>query len=254
MVIAAEFLCVALVFAGAPDQETVSAPIGVIRGGEGVEPRPGLISARTVVRTNDVGWAELHLLDGGRLWLFASTEVQLRAGPTIRMINGRIWLQTHREAKLEVRDGMGSVRAGTSVIVDDTRSGGLLVAARAGRATIGSVEVGPGQVWRRPVLGTSGPPRRGGDQLADLVRRQTETLVGDWSGLDRWLQVELRQFPIGSPRGLSPGGVVRAEQEAAGASSSRHLTEFGLRPPPFFDEEVPSRGPNVRVEVDFADD
>ena len=235
--------------AGAPNPV-----VGVVRGAEGASLTRGLLRVGDRLQTDETGWVEVHLAGRGRLRLFPRTEVQLREGPSIRLLNGRIWYQAHAETPLILRGGGGRVDAKTSVILEDTRSGGLVVTTLAGRAHVGSVEIGPGLVWRRPLLGAALSPKRGGAQLADLLRTQVAATIGDWSGIESWLQTELRKAEIGAPKGLSVAGVVRSEQEAAASTSSGVLTEAALRPPPFFEEEVPSRGPNVRVEVGFRDD
>ena len=221
---------------------TAAPAVGVLRGGAGVTPEAGLLRADDRIRTSETGWADVQWLDRGRLVLFPQTEVQIGAGGVVRLVNGRIWLHAHRSADLRLRSAQGQVKGSASVIIEDTRSGGLVIAVRTGEASVGSVTIAAGQVWRQPVLGTAGPPKRGGDELADLLRQQYRTSVGDRSGLFAWLLAEIAKTDIGAPRGLSPGGVVRSEQEAAAASSSGLLTEGALRPPPFFEEEVPALG------------
>jgi hypothetical protein len=46
---------------------------------------------------------------------------------------------------------------------------------------------------------------------------------------------------------------VRSTSEVTGAERGAYglLVEEGFRPPPFFEAEVPPKGPNVRVEVEF---
>ena len=238
------------------------APVaGVIRGGVDVMPAPGLIHDGTAVQTGRMGWADIHLLGHGRLRLFARSEVRVGRGE-IRLIEGRAWLQVHRPTVLVVRGGPGRLSAGTSVILEDTRSGGLVVAVRSGQASVGSVLVARGQVWRRPLLGPAGPPRRGGDQLAELLRSRSTAArssspgrkLGDFSGVEAWLQEELQKATVGAPRGLAVGRIVRSEQEAAGTGPGGVLPEAAFRPPPFFEDEIPPRGPNVRIEVDFSED
>ncbi len=229
------------------------APVGVVRGGEAVRPAAGLLRAGDRIQTGKNGWAEVHILGRGRVRLYPQSQIEIRPGPALRLVGGRIWMQAHGATELDVRGGLGRIESGTSVILEDTQGGGLVVAVLAGAASVGSVKIGPQRVWRRPVLGPATPPRRGGRELANLVREQTRLQIGDWSGLEMWLQRELATTTVGPPKGLSPGGVVRSEQEAADGESSV-VAESALRPPPFFEREVPSRGPNVRVEIEFTDD
>lgn len=237
-----------------PATSTTAVVVGIVRGGEGVTPRPGsLLYAKDEVQTERTGWCEVELLRGGRLRMFARTEVRVAPG-TFDLQNGRVWFDAHRMTELKLRGAEGRLVAGTSLIIEDTLSAGLVLAVRKGKAQVGSVEIGEGMVWRRPLLGSAGAPRPGGNELADLLRRQVHDSIGDWSGLERWLREELMKTMVGPPEGLTVGGVVRSEQEVSIPSPGDLLTESALRPPPFFEDEVPPPGPNVQVDIDFSED
>jgi hypothetical protein len=85
--------------------------------------------------------------------------------------------------------------------------------------------------------------------------REAEAGIGDLLGLGAFLLEHARGVALRSagPRGVLD--ILRTDESSgADAGPGGVLVESALRPPPFFEEEVPPKGPNVRVEVTFGDE
>ncbi len=205
-------------------------------------------------------WAEVSLSGGLRLRLSAATSVSIRAqGDRLQMSEGRLWLQRDgalRESLwVEVPGLKIEVPPRTSLVIEHTRSGGSFVMVRAGRAVLHEanhhIEIGVGRAFRR-ALGERRlrAPQAGGGALGDLVAEEARRALGDPSNLQQFLQSHIR-----GPEGFvfALHGQIWGEAEVMGADAgpAGALVEAGLRPPPFFEEEVPTKGPNLDVRVVF---
>jgi hypothetical protein len=98
--------------------------------------------------------------------------------------------------------------------------------------------------------------RPGGEGLAELAMREAEAGLGDLLGLGAFLLAQAQTTAL-QPSGLrGVQDILRTDAELAGADASPggFLVESAIRPPAFFEEEVPPKGPNVRVEVTFGDE
>jgi hypothetical protein len=64
-----------------------------------------------------------------------------------------------------------------------------------------------------------------------------------------------RRAVAGAAPPIGPGQALRAdpERQLAPSDGLGLALEEAIRVPPFFEEEVPPKGPNVRVEVDFVE-
>ncbi len=100
------------------------------------------------------------------------------------------------------------------------------------------------------------PARAGGRGTQELVTIEARRALNDPLGIEgfllsRSLEADLEARPA---RGVEQQ--VRSASELGGAERGAYegLIEDGLRPPPFFEAEVPPKGPNVRVEVEFGEE
>lgn len=260
-------LLVALAVAGAPPP-----PAGVLQAGA-LEVRTGTVStaaragavlpAAGAARTGPNGWAELSLLPSGRLRLSAGTAVSLAGAPERLLLSeGRLWLQRPvRGPALLVVELAGlelEVPIEASVIVEHTRSSGTLVVVRAGRAFVRGhgrrVVVEAGAALRRaPGATTLAQPRAGGRALADLVAEEARDALSDPSGVQAFLLDAAARLGRARRDRSAFEDPLRGAADALGADADTPgaLVEEGLRPPPFFEDEVPTKGPNLEVEVRF---
>jgi hypothetical protein len=228
-----------------------------------------LIAPGREIATGPSGWVELELLRVGRVRLSASTRVGLlvvNGSDVIRLDSGRAWIEHSRSTgPLEVLtpNARAFVLGKSSVIVEHTRSAGTTVAVRAGSATMlglaidqSPITIGANQIETLGVDARSlAPARVGGSGLADLAQMESKAALGDLIGVKAFL---LEHVAIAPVRGFAPRGVsdiLRSQPEISGGDSgpAGAAIEGGLRPPPFFENEVPPRGPNVRVKVTFGE-
>jgi hypothetical protein len=135
---------------------------------------------------------------------------------------------------------------------------------REGRASLEAVALGhPAIPIARGQIATFppgahrvAPARIGGAGISDLAALEARAGLGDLIGIRAFLFERVSRSVLAeiSPRGASE--IVRLGSEIAGADGgpAGAAIETGIRPPPFFESEVPPKGPNVRVEVTFGED
>jgi hypothetical protein len=262
MVIAALLACT---MAAAPARIAVArgdVAIGEPRrpAGAGAEVHPGLS-----VETGPTAWAELHLPGGTRLRISAGTQLTVvdtsTAGQKVELSSGRIWLQLPAPrqratfgAVVSTPAGRGWIAPGASAIAEyGPRSGAWLV-VRRGLAELGGHLIAPGQVGRIEA-GKTGAVYAGGMGAADLAGAEARGALADPAGFETFLLAAVATAPIGRLDVRRSDQILRLDPEITGSSAGPvgGLLEEALRPAPFFDEEVPPRGPNVEVEVEFAE-
>jgi hypothetical protein len=87
----------------------------------------------------------------------------------------------------------------------------------------------------------------GGRALWDLVVRESRTALGDVGRVEAFLiDRALGREPIAAESGDTAFDL---DVDRGG-----RLVEGAVRPPPFFEDEVPPKGPNVRVDVAFTEE
>jgi hypothetical protein len=241
-----------------------------MRGGRSIALHTAdLIASGQIIETDGSGWAEIQLRRVGRLRLSASTRIafaRTESGDLLRLESGRVWIEhSGAEGPFEVLtpNARSFILGKSSVIVEYTRSAGSTVSVREGSATFLAkpidqlpITVGPGQVavlaQEAKVLS---PARAGGAGVGDLAAQEAQSALGDLIGLKAFLleRVQLAQVKGFEPRGVTE--IIRSAAEIEGGDSgpAGAAIEGGLRPAPFFENEVPPRGPNVRVRVTFGD-
>ncbi len=244
---------------------TLAAPpvaqVRLVRGETSVLPGTALESG-TAIETSEGGFIELAHRSTTRVRIFSSTRVVLETDH-IRLLNGRVWIQaTSLSAPLflSAPDTIAEVSARTSLIAEHTRLAGSAIAVRAGSIVLrGGQEL---RVREREVAviapGADGKMRvrKGGTGTAELAMREAELGLGDMLGLSKFLLAQAGRAVLGTARLKSVDELVRTDGEQLGSDARPGgiFVESALRPPPFFEEEVPPKGPNVRVEVTFGDD
>lgn len=240
---------------------SVEGPVSAIRTGEPSPVAAGdLLAAPDGIDTGADGYAELHFLGRARLRLSSSTHVALE-GDHVHLIRGRAWAQAGAGG-FEVRTNRHRVAiAPRSSIIVEHGSTGTLVVARAGEATFADLE---GRSVRIPVghavhVGRGDleapRPRMGGRGLSELVAAESRRMLGDPNGVEAFIVWRaLRVEPEARlARGIS--AQLRSASDVVGsdAGAAGGLVEAGIRPPPFFADEVPPKGPNVVVRIDYRE-
>jgi len=230
----------------------------------GVDAAAGAAIARgAAIETGPDAYLELALDPSVRVRVSASTRLSIEDG-AIRLTAGRLWIQSAsspRPVALELPGARARIAPRSSVVAEHSRALGGALAVRAGEATLlGGDRPSPVRAREIAVLppGSSEPARvrPGGSGLAELATREAEAALGDLLGLGTFLLGRAAKVELGSSGPRSVQDILRTDAELGGADAGAggFLVEGALRPPPFFDEEVPPKGPNVRVEVTFGDE
>lgn len=220
-----------------------------------------LLGAGTVLDTGATGFVELHVLGLGRVRASAGSRVALPGaeGP-LELLRGRLWLVSDQTSRVKVAGVQVVVPPGRSLVLE-LNHGGVLTAVTRG----GPIEIidraGGGQVLMPgySLIARSGRvigQRLGGSGLADLVMIEARAHEGDRIGLERFLLETGTAFEIGQAVRAGVRHQIRGHAEVIGGGNGTAgvVIEEGIRPPPFFEDEVPPKGPNVVVEVDFREE
>ena len=216
------------------------------------------VTAGVVLREGDTvetgadAWAEVRLRGDARIRLSARTRVELAQG-RLRLVAGRMWLES-RTAGLRVVVGslVATLTDPTSLVVERMPGAAGSIAVGAGRISIGGVRVRAGELAS---VADDGPRvRSGGRAIHELVAAEARTRRGDLIGMERFLIRRVAEAAVARlpPRGIAD--LMRLDAEVMGADQGHvgFAVESAVRPPAFFEEEVPPKGPNVRVEVQFS--
>jgi hypothetical protein len=205
------------------------------------------------------GWCELWTPREGRVRLSAAARVEVGAD-RLRVERGRAWVQLPAavqayDLELVLGDWRVRVPSGSSVVVEESASAGAIVAVRHGRAEVHAPGVAAPLVVRPGEVARGEPPsvRTGGAALLELVASEAREGLGDPTRLHAYLVEQSRRAPLGPLDTRALGELPRLDAELAGADGgSAGLTlEEALRPPPFFEREVPTKGPNLEIVVEF---
>ena len=212
----------------------------------------------TTIETGADGFAEIHLHRIGRLRLSAATRATI-GGEHVRLSSGRVWAQVGKSRLvISTLQHRAVVHVTTSAIIERTTGGGTSLAVRAGSVTLSDGEdtqlLEQGQTLRL-VPGIAGlpAPRTGGRGTGELVTVEARRAMNDPLGIESFLLSRSEGTVLSQRPALGVEGQVRSTGEITGAEGGvfGNLVEEGFRPPPFFEQEVPPKGPNVRVEVEF---
>jgi hypothetical protein len=221
-----------------------------------------LLERGASIVTGPEGWTEIEVVAIGRVRISAASEVALeKTGAGIEVRSGRAWILADGRSSGTVRVASFFVRLGSghSVIVE-ARTGATTIVTRNKPVEViddggRSVIVEPGRALDTSRGGLA-EPEVGGSGLADLVAIEARRHLGDRLGVDRFLFERITEMTLGSPESPGVRRRIRSATEVAGSENAvaGGLLEEGLRVPPFFESEVPPKGPNVEVEVGFRED
>ena len=224
---------------------TVARVGHTIRDGDTIEVGPG-------------GWCEIVMRDDVRLALSAATRVEMRPG-AMTLQSGRVTLRVPATGGVgfEVRapDGAIVVWPGATAVVEHRRRGGTSLSVGRGRARASNEIVHAGQTFELSRAAVHGP-RSGGRAMLELASNEARLGLRDPLGLQSFLLSWVQQAKATDLDARGVCELVRLDHEVAGMNNAPCgvSVEEALRPPPFFEEEVPPKGPNVRVEVEFGSD
>ncbi len=197
--------------------------------------------------TGDQGWAELWMSDHTRFYVGAGSQISIWKGK-LHLERGRIWV-LHSEAAstaLDVSDDSQSIllEPGSSAVVERINRRGFRVAQERGQSRFGDRVVKAGHVGRRE----PGSPKvhivSGGRGLFELVAAERRTALRDPSGLLGFLRQQATAGSFAPPD---------TKEKSLPTLEKGRAVEDTLRPPPFFEAEVPPRGPNVQVRVTYEE-
>lgn len=249
--------------------QTAPAPandeIGVVRFAkgavtiDGVEVTSGAAIPRGAqLETGAEAYAEVSLRSAVRVRVSASTRAELGEN-AIRLAIGRVWIQaTQRTVLFEMPGVRADITGRSSIVAEHARLAGGAFAVRSGSATLLVAEhrktIEPRQL---AVINETGlRVVSGGAGLGELVNREAVDALGDLIGLKTFLLAHARDVELGATSLRGVQDIMRTDAELAGSDAGPGgiLVEAALHTPPFFEEEVPPKGPNVRVEVTFGNE
>ncbi len=218
-------------------QEAASGTL--VYSGQGLKVQPG-------------AWAQFRSTQQGSVALSSGTKLAFKEG--LRLLSGKIWVQTSLNApiwKITTPDGALELSPGTSLVVELNPQRGTSLAVEQGQLSVAKKTLTAGQTLELS-LGKTSLIRAGGQGHFQLVRAEKNEGLGDLVGLRAfvlqriWAQTETIPSTQETSEMVTTGNWAQASQGNLG-----WLLELGLRPPPFFDSEVPRPGPNVEIEVVF---
>ena len=227
----------------------------------------GIVFAGDTVEVGRSAWAELRLVDDVIIRSSAGTRLAVGSGkptaaePAIALRSGRAWVEVPERPgpPFSMRAGrvLVTVPPGGSVIVEVSASTGpwIVVRRETVRAASNAIQVDIEPGWLGN-FGGDGVVRPGGRAIADLVAMEARGRIGDLIGLEAFLIRHSGTAALGRTDARRVRSLLRLDPEATGADAgyAGALIEESVRPAPFFEEEVPPKGPNVRVEIEFAGD
>ena len=215
--------------------------------------------ASRVIDTGTDGFAEVHLPRIGRLRLSTATRAVV-GRDRVNLLSGRVWVQVGATplAVHTLRHRI-EVSPKTSAIVERTTGGGTALVVRAGMVVFSDREGARREVQQgqtlRVIPGIAGvpEPRIGGRGTQELATIEARRAMNDPLGFEEFLLSRSIEGNLAARAARGVHEQVRSASEVAGAEGGAYgsLVEESFRPPPFFEAEVPPKGPNVRVEVEF---
>ena len=117
------------------------------------------------------------------------------------------------------------------------------------------ISVRAGETFTHLGEGKPTKPRRGGAALSDLAAFEARRGLGDLVGLEAYLLGWVAAVDLGRLTPRQVKGMPTLGPEVMGTDGILGaIIEQSQRAAPFFEEEVPTKGPNVLVEVEFAGD
>jgi hypothetical protein len=275
--VSAVLLSLSLAAIAAPEAGPMLGVVRVVRGevsvGRGVDLHPArsgeIIRHPAVVETDADGWIELEIVRMGRVRLSAASHLEIETNEgrlSLTLENGRAWIMCSAASgavELVTPNARAALSPSSSVIAESARASGTALVVRAGEAWLasGTESPIPQKVVKGQIATVSTEPeataraRSGGESLVEIVALEATQSLGDLIGVKAFLLERVMKARV---RGFGARGVheiVRTDPEITGGDSgpAGAVVEGGFRPPPFFETEVPPRGPNVHVKVTYGD-
>ncbi|MEE2901971.1 MAG: hypothetical protein VYC39_06550 [Myxococcota bacterium] len=226
-----------------------------------------LIHFGDAIETSENGYIELFMSPGITLRATASSELSI-SKDFILLSGGRVWLRVQKAAdqepvQLRVWGGEISVVPGSTVMTEYVKDRGLYLTVIRGSARVmdkrqrnTSINVTAGYLYSiRPSESTLGirPSSLAIWSLFDSeARKNHQDRIGIEKYLLKWVSSMQPMFerPLGAEQMPKANSLLRGEAGQLFDS----LLEGSVRPPPFYENEVPPKGPNIRVEVNFEGD
>ncbi|MBI2375318.1 MAG: hypothetical protein HYV07_15085 [Deltaproteobacteria bacterium] len=198
------------------------------------------------IETATNGWVELEPFQGVLVRLSAASSLLVDQSELV-LLRGRVWIQG-ASASVRIKGQRVETVRGSSIVADIGPDGRPLVAVRGGRA------ITPAGVLERGFVLEGSSHRRGGQAILELVESEAKAVLGDraQAGLEA-----LRAFAR-SRRNSSSS----VDEVVPSTSSTLHRArgpffdglDRATAVPPFFESEIPEPGPNLGVQVEFADE
>ncbi|MBX2811033.1 MAG: hypothetical protein KTR25_04465 [Myxococcales bacterium] len=218
-------------------------PVGVIRVSRGevswfeasqasVPPSSGALLCETNGVAVGVGWAELLVGKHGRIRLSSQTELQVSGIDRIRLLRGRVWLETGLRAPVYsvlMKDYSMMIHPGSSVVIEHAHGGIITVVRGEVQLSSEHPRIKAGQTG---LVDGSEPVKRGGYELYALVRRETRAGLGDIAGWKAFLLNGINDLDIGTRPHLTNESLVEAHSIPPAGEGADRMVEEALRPPP----------------------
>jgi hypothetical protein len=223
-----------------------------------------LIYPDDALETGENGWVEIFMSAGMTVRLAAASQLKINKN-FLMLGNGRIWIQSMARSDalaqdLRVWGGRLQIEAGSTLVAERVKGRGVNISMIRGEALVSMKRVpGPAQTvragqsyWLKASSSRPGPQPTSRAIWA-LVESESRTILGDRLGLEDYLLSWLQETKPGLTKPLSAWEMPKTDSSIRGEAGTLFdsLLESAIRPAPFLENEVPPKGPNVRVEVNF---
>lgn len=257
-----------------------ATPVGVITHHSGestlLRPQAQLVSTATsgqliqygdALETSENGYLELFMSPGITLRATASSELSI-SKDFFLLSGGRVWLRVQKAesqapVRLRVWGGEISVVPGSTVMTEYVKDRGLYLTVIRGSANVldkrrpeASINVKAGNLYSIRPSQTPSQIRPSSLAIWSLFDSEARKNHQDRVGIEKYLLNWVNSMNPMFARPLGAEQMPKANSLLRGESGQLFdaLLEAAIRPPPFYENEVPPKGPNIRVEVNFEGD
>lgn len=254
----------------------LSAPMGVVTAAKGeaeiLRPESArlfaakngvLLYANDALETADRSW--LEFISNSEMTVRLAAASQLTINDTFLVLgSGRIWIQTagqadQRRAELRVWGAQVIIEHGSTVIAERVEGRGVNIFVALGQAQLLMKKKGlaqtisPGQSLWLKANAKGLHPQKTSNASWSLLRSEARAVLGDRIGLKRFLLNWIQKTQAAQVSTRATAQMPRTDSAIRGEIGTLFdsLLEAAIRPAAFFENEVPPKGPNVRVEVSF---
>jgi len=223
-----------------------------------------LLQANDAIETSENAWVEFITDSQTTVRLAAASQLTINK-KFLLLGSGRIWIQTSGRSgqplcELRVWGGRLILDHGSTVIAERVKGRGvnIFVARGEGRVIMKNAQteeqvIPTGKsLWLKPSPQQAGPQKTS-RAVWSLLENESRAVLGDRIGLERYLLGWIKASKPGGVHPRSAAQMPRMNSTIRGDVGSLFdsLLESAIRPAPFLENEVPPKGPNVRVEVTF---